>query len=277
MPIHILVVEDSTSTGSNLSEHLDNYLACVANDEDFPVAHGGKAGDRAGHLSQLRPFKWSYDHNHFDVKLMPQSLLTPLISAKGPLELRDQFGIAASKTFNAGSHLPDILIVDLALSDAETRLLKNNGGDEEPGPKNKDELADPRLTLEEMTGFRLLCAYSDRIPVIATSYARNPLVDQCCMMNGAFGMIRKPVVGDYRELKDEEHRGWDMRTAQKMTATELEEAALQNSDALAVVVAQYQSSAAAEVLKAVLHLLLRRADGLFPEDLLRGYLGDAPT
>lgn len=274
MPIRILVVEDSNSTGSNLSEHLDNYLACVANDEDFPLAHGGKAGERAGHLSQLRPFKWSYDHNHFDVKLMPQQLLTPLTSAKGPAELKDEFEIAASKTFNSGSHLPDILIVDLALSDAETRLLKDEGGDEEPGPSNRDELADPRSTLEEMTGFCLLRAYSGSIPVIATSYARNPLVDQYCMMNGAFGMIRKPVVGDYRELGDKKHREWDMRTAQKMTKAELEEAALQNSNPLAVVVAQYQSAAAAEVLKAVLHLLIQRADGSLPEDLLRSYLGD---
>ncbi len=94
------------------------------------------------------------------------------------------------------------------------------------------------------------------------------------MMNGAFGVVPKPVVGHHSEVDDEDHRGWDMATAGAMTWVALEESALQNEDPLAVVVGQYLNAAAAEILRAIQSHALCRADGHFPDGLSRGFLGE---
>ncbi len=276
MAIRILIVEDSESTGSLLTDYLVNHLASVANEEGFPPAHGGVAGDWSGHLGQLRPFKWQYEHTDFEPRLLALDRVKKMVSvAARKKDLEAEIRDASASVFNSRlSELPDILFVDLALSSAETKRLIKEGGNEEPGPGNIQVLADPRDTLETLAGFRILQAFGRRTPVITTSYARNPLVAQHCMMNGAFGVIRKPVVGHHSEADGEDHRGWDMATAGAMTLGTLEEGDLQNKDPLAVVVGQYLNAAAAEILRAVQSHALCRADGHFPAGLSRGFLGE---
>ncbi len=279
MAIKILVVEDSESTGSMLSKHLTDHLVSIANEAGFPPAHGGKPGDWSGHLRQLRPFLWQYQYSDFEVRLLPFSMLKDLVSAASKKKrLEEEMHKASADLFSSSlGKLPDVMLVDLALSREETQRLVSQGGNDEPSPTNGTQLRDPRDTLEELAGFQILRAFGETIPVITTSYARNPLVRQHCMMNGAYGAIRKPIVGHHSEIEGENHKGWDMATAAKMHSSNLEVAALQNRDPLAVVVGYYINVAAAEVLRAVQSHVLRLADNHLPDGFSRGLLTPPPS
>jgi hypothetical protein len=94
-------------------------------------------------------------------------------------------------------------------------------------------------------------------------------------MNGAFGVLRKPVVGHHSEVDEEDdHRGWDMATAYDMTLETIQEEGQQNRRALAVVVGHYLSMASAEILKACHFHLLQQGEEEFPDGLSRGFLND---
>ncbi len=94
---------------------------------------------------------------------------------------------AVKKRLEERDEPPHVIITDLALSTSEVKKLDKAGGTEPTGAK------DPRKQLEHTTGFQILKAMASTVPVIATSYASNPLVIEACWKAGAHAVIPKPT------------------------------------------------------------------------------------
>lgn len=157
----------------------------------------------------------------------------------------------------------DVIVVDLALDGTEGQTVVDRGGlvgfrapvEDAPAggaqasagdlPDGRQELPDPRPELRRLTGFRILAAFADFLPVIATSYLSNPLIRQHCIVNGAVGFIAKPV-----ESKDKTGNGLDFLSVTP-AATDRELSAKENDDVLDVVVTNYLTEAVAEIVKAL--------------------------
>jgi CheY-like chemotaxis protein len=105
-------------------------------------------------------------------------------------------------------------------------------------------LADPRDALRTLTGFKVLRAYADRVPVIVTSFYPNPLIAQHCLVNGAFAYVRKPVFSKADNRHDFFHAAETGTTVQDL-------AAKTNKNPLDVVVVHFLTDAVSEVLKAM--------------------------
>lgn len=161
------------------------------------------------------------------------------------------------------AHAADVIVVDLALDEEEGRGVEESGGlqvlrrsservNDEPKldaveghAAVRQSLPDPRPTLRQLTGFRILAAFANCVPVIATSYLSNPLVRQHCIVSGAVGFVSKPV-----ESKDRLGDGLDFLSV-KSAATQRELSAKNNDDVLDVVVTNYLTEAVAEIVKAL--------------------------
>lgn len=139
---------------------------------------------------------------------------------------------------------PDILIVDLAMSQEEGERMLSAGGLDTFSEDQPRTLSDPRDALRALTGFKLLRAYARKVPVIVTSYWPNPLIAQHCLVNGAFAYVRKPV------LAKADH-SQDFRHAAELGTTAMDKAAKENASTLDVVVVHYLTDAVSEVLKAM--------------------------
>lgn len=277
MAVRVLVIEDSESAGSLLSRYLDGHIVRVANDPATLGAHGEPHGEAAGQHAHLRVPGWGqYEHADFDVKLLPLDQLRLLVSTAAKREtLEHELARICTRSFEGISAVPDVMLVDLALSDKETEDLGNAGGDDEPKPHAPNQpLRDPRSALELLAGFKIVKQFGGQVPVIATSYARNPLVAQHCLMNGAFAVIRKPLAGHNAKV-EEDHLGYDMKTAAKMSIIELETQGLQNRGSLGIVANHYLSLAAAEILKALhpgaVRSVRRLYHGALPPDVERAF------
>jgi CheY-like chemotaxis protein len=267
MPIRILVVEDSRFTGSLLTEYLNFHLARLSHEPSYGARDERGYLRESGQLAHLRIPTWRpFAEPDFVAKIFPLTGLDMLIAASDGDALRAEMDRACAELFDASQ--PDVLVVDLALSPEETETLINAGGNVEPTPDDFSKgqsLKDPREELEVLTGFRVLNAYKSRIPVVITSYARNPLVAQHCLLNGAYAVLRKPVVDRCGETSSDPF-GFDMATASHLGVDGLEKSASNNDNMRDVLVVHYLTAAAGEVLKAVSAVALRRADGyLLPE------------
>lgn len=140
---------------------------------------------------------------------------------------------------------PDILVVDLAISAEEGPAIEAEGIVQIDASKPPATLPDPRLKLRELTGFKILRAYSRICPVIVTSSLSNPLAVQHCMVNGAFAYVLRPV-----PHMNVNSPGYDFETVTRDLRT-LDAAAKAGRDPLAVVVNHYLTMVAAEVVKAM--------------------------
>ena len=88
---------------------------------------------------------------------------------------------------------PDIVVLDLALTEAETKLIATNGGTDR-FCRTPDKTGG---ALEQLTGFNLIKSFlAHRCAVIVTSYSSNPLVETLCLKQGANAFVRKPFTAE---------------------------------------------------------------------------------
>ena len=265
--MRILIVEDCREVGSTLRDYLTDHLTRLVS--GHPEFDGG-AGypDACGEpgRAQLRQYRHALEKlpDEFfsvagvqdeparpTVELFPLNSLGSLLGAGAQVTVGDSYddvpdldGLRAQ----TDEYSPDILLVDLALSDDEVGAMVRRGGDRAPRRRlgitryHRTRLKDPRPALRQLTGFKLLLAYArdTKKPVIVMTYSRNPLVYQHCLVSGAFGMLQKPV--DRR----------DMARARGREIYALELDARRNEDALAVLVTHFLTAAAAEVVRAMI-------------------------
>jgi hypothetical protein len=139
------------------------------------------------------------------------------------------------------------MVVDLALGQGEAKLLDDAGARDtvDGRPRTRRTFRDPRPTLSETSGFRIMRAFASTMPVIVTSYSSSPLVKQFCLVNGAFAVVEKPVP------QRNEETNFDMFTAAKQKVHARENSARQNGNPLDVVVTYYAMTIVSEVLKAI--------------------------
>jgi hypothetical protein len=150
-----------------------------------------------------------------------------------------------------GFFAPDVLIVDLAIGEDEGADMVKAKGDVPFVEEEDTDLLDPRPELRKLSGFKLMRIYGlgVEIPVIVTSYLRNPLVAHHCLVNGAFAFVRKPLHGMTA--------GQDVRNdPREPDWRALDDTAKEGSDGRAVVIQRYLTDVSAEVLKAMTALQL---------------------
>jgi CheY-like chemotaxis protein len=230
--IRILVIEDAKQPRERLAAFLDYHLARVASKPETAEAaaslaphvdQGGYEHEHGGYLSALVPHGWAETPDGaaadqwfpltFDVKALQLKYINRLAAvAQGDglrreqdNELMEILEEACRDKACAWSGLPDLIIVDLALSKAESGILDEEeaGAHEEIDARGRvrgedgellgpgERLTDPRSIVDRLTGFRVLAACPGDIPVIVTSQARNPLVGLHCRVHGAFAVLQK--------------------------------------------------------------------------------------
>ena len=184
-----------------------------------------------------------------------------------------------------------VMVVDLALLKHEGPQMVDAGGlptapvplakrrsirrlRRPPASATPHQVTDPRDVLRTITGFRIIEAFRQiddahlSVPVIATTHLGNPLIAQHCLVNGAFGVVRKPLPHVDKNPVDPDNP-MDMCSACERKIAALERRAKEYSsdtpkqlvDALVV---NYAMSVIAEVLKAI-GSVERRIDGDPPE------------
>lgn len=264
----VLLIEDSTSTGSFLEEYLSERHLERFTDRGFA---GGTWWDKkggtpyessndersAGQLLHLRHGLDTYAEETQcvpRVKWFPQERLHTLAEAARHDHPDERARALLEQLRDYGRFDQMISVVDLALSEDEARKLEACGGRQQVhGTSRRRRFSDPRPTLRKLTGFRIIEALSPQVPIIATTFASNPLVLQHCLVSGAFAIVRKPV----EQMAT--HR-FDMQTARTRAIPALELSARRNSNALDVVVVHYGMLIAAEILKAVSARVLSSSD-----------------
>ena len=274
MPYTVGIIEDCSDTGGLLCEFLRDELPRLASSDRDPrcprnpktqvpfrnACNEPGEGQLAHMRHGIRHLEAESDHADpfpqvvvFPIRRLPDliALASEAKPTAGPAR-EDSPAFDALRDAIARSFTPDILIVDLALQHDEVKLLRDPevGGNDhltdhdiaQPQPR---ALADPREKLRELTGFKILRAYAGRMPVIVTAYWRNPLVAQHCLVSGGYAFVRKPVPS----LADNQ---FDMRRASlDVKAAALDLSAKENSRALDVLVVDYLTNVANEVLKAL--------------------------
>jgi CheY-like chemotaxis protein len=272
--INILVLEDKDPTRRVIATHLGDHLHEL-------VRKRSDATDieAAGALAHLLPANWGpYRPAHFDVVSPTYGELEKL-SALPKLSLRQGLCEISEREF-CDHGRPDILVVDLALSDDEQTCLNEQDlveapvrdeGDEDDEEEEEEEEEeedrvsfwqdlpadlDIRSELDRLTGYRVLWTELDWPCVkIATTYAKSPLVAQHCLNNAAFAVVPKPLTGA------------EMRYAELRGAKEIERLALVGVDTPAVLIYQYLQTLAAEVLKAAMALAVIRLQAELPKGM----------
>jgi CheY-like chemotaxis protein len=257
----ILIIEDAADLGTTQGEYLDRHLerltttraanATVSIDprtaRHFQDAAGEPGQGQLSHLRQAMDTSTNQGErlSYPSVHVFPPHELSRLKKPTREPHLDDRRELLNEIFLDQPSlrAVPDILIVDLALLPGEGHAMEVAGAMEEVGAAHRDPIADPRGALREVTGFKLLEAFGRRMPVIVTTSARNPLVAQHCLVNGAFAVIVKPVAAS--------SDGFDFKTALNRQFDVLELSARRNASTLDVVVAHYLTQAACEVLKAM--------------------------
>lgn len=140
----------------------------------------------------------------------------------------------------------DVLVVDLAMTRDEVEAMVAAGAEDAFDPASPAPLRDPRPKLRELTGFKLLRAFAREMPVVVTAFWPNPLVRQHCRVNGAFAYVQKPI------LTRSEANNFDFESAVSIGVVPMDKSAKINASPLDVVVVEYLTDAAAEVVKALL-------------------------
>lgn len=255
--VNVLVLEDREATRRVIKSHLDVNLSREASETDSP--NPDAAG---GRLSHVLPRDWlPFSRHDFTVCCADGTEIEELARIahdSDRAELVDHVSSICVEAFATKPELPDVLLVDLALSTNEQHELMAKES-HWPAltcqscdlPPPDDEMDDPRILVEEMTGFKVISALAGELPIIATSYANHPLVSHCCLVNGARAFIRKPV----RETETREGReGWEWRALAGYEADEIQERGEQAESPLAAVVLNYLTTLTAQIL-AVLPVL----------------------
>lgn len=274
---NLVVIEDHHETGALLRTFIDNEFGrlvtvpkIISHIEEPP--RNPKTGDLfkdacgepgQGQLVHLRHLidhlEWmrgDYE-NQIPEQIFPTARLFPLDALNDLILAADKFnpkyGHRMEEDCSEYHDLrcvvnqfcpPDILIVDLAMSESEAKRIINAGGSETISANQPDVPPDPREVLRTLTGFKVLRAFARSVPVIVTSYVANPLVAQHCLVNGAFAYVRKPVLNSAEDRHDFRH-------ACDIGITAMDRAAKTNSRVLDVVVTHYLTDATSEVLKAM--------------------------
>jgi CheY-like chemotaxis protein len=293
MALHILVIEDAAPTSAAIARYLGSSLWRVGYESgpDRPDGYNGRDPHttEAGALGHLLPHEsWGpYRHAEFDVcPVTPTELRRLAGVAKDPEELVDELDKIGMKRFKAGGSY-DVLVVDLALSSDEQEQLVQAGGNlvEQDGKfvvgpwDDEDEEAltsrggvreithkggvdDIRLVIQEMTGYRVVSALGGRVPVVATTYAKNPLVLQKLLQDGAYAVVPKPLPAK------------KMAYANRISNETLERRARKGTDARAVVIVNYLMTLAAEVLKSASGLSVQSLSDMLPEGMSTDVIRD---
>jgi CheY-like chemotaxis protein len=253
--INILVLEDRETPRKVIARHLSEHLHEL-------VRRGSDAAspDDVGSLAHLLPPKWGpYRLNHFDVVAPSDIELNALFRLHGKSLAQALKRICERDFCDHGR--PDVLVVDLAWSKDQEAVLEGQDLVDRPVPDKSGEYEDLpdidiRETLDKLTGFRVLrTRLEPPYLMIATTYAKNPLVVQHCLNHGAYAVVLKPVPGDQMPDPDE------------LPAKELERLALDGRKTKAVLIHQYLQALAAEVLKATVALAVIRLQEALPDDM----------
>lgn len=271
MSVNVLILEDRESTRQVIKSYLESNLSRDASETDSP--HPDAAGGRLAHVlpRDWQPFR-RHDFTVCCADAGEIKELTEIAQGSDRAQLLRHVSSICVEAFATEPELPDVLVVDLALSDYEQGELMAEEASwpaltcQECGlPPPHSEMDDPRGLVENMTGFKVIAALAGELPIIATSYADHPLVSHHCLVNGARAFIRKPV----REMETREGReGWDWATAARYGAYELQKRGEQAEEPLAAVVVNYLTTLTAQIL-AVLPILALQQLGECREDQLQ--------
>ncbi len=278
MSVNVLVLEDRESTRNVIRGYLEANLSRDATETDNPDPDAA-----AGRLAHVLPPGWLPFRRHdFNVCCANDGeigTLTQMAEGSDRVRLREYVSSICVESFATEPELPDVLVVDLALSDNEQHELMAKEANwpsltckECPLPEPDSAIEDPRDLVEGMTGFKVLGALAGELPIIATSYASHPLVSYHCLVNGARVFIRKPV----REKETIEGReGWDWAAAARYGAEELQKRGERAADPLAAVVLNYLTMLTAHILAVLPNIALQQL-GECRDDNLQGPAPVAP-
>lgn len=262
MWVNVLVLEDRQSTRDVIRGYLEWSLSRDASETE------SLDPDAGGRLAHVLPRGWQpFKRHDFTVCCANDGeikALTDVAEGSNPDRIREYLSSICSEAFSSEPQLPDVLVVDLALSSGEQEELMFeqshwpsltcvNCGLPEPD----SAMDDPRGLVGEMTGYKVIGALAGELPIIATSYASHPLVSHHCLVNGARAFIRKPV----RETERREgRRGWDFAAASRHSAEELQRRGEQAVEPLAAVVENYLTTLTAQILAVLPVIALQQLD-----------------
>lgn len=163
MAFRVLLIEDKPDLRGLIREHLDEAFSQSVN-------HGW-------------PEDWPKNpEKHLIIEVLDEANLKALVKTKRRQTIRNRFARLDEE--------PHVIITDLALSNPEVKRLDKHGGPEVTGAK------DPSKQLAQTTGFQILEAMATTMPVIATTYASNPVVIDACWKAGAHAVIPKPATDE---------------------------------------------------------------------------------
>jgi CheY-like chemotaxis protein len=272
MTINVLLLEDRKYTRQVVGEFLRLSLARYASEADDPDPDAV-----GGQLAHVLPCGWKpLKDRDFEVCCPGDRKIRKLLDAS-PKEDRDELrgiiGEMCAQAYAGKPPMPDVLVVDLALEDGEQNELIANDqpwlayldtmerarseaseGKTEPERPTPDSIFDSRTTVNGMTGFKVLRALVGEVPMIATSYARHPLIARQCLVSGARAFVRKPI----RENETTGDKDWDWAAAAKLDIRELERLGEQAIDPLATLVIEYLTTLTSQVLAALPVVALRQ-------------------
>jgi hypothetical protein len=151
---------------------------------------------------------------------------------------------------------PDLLILDLALTDAETDDLESEGGTDASGQRQ------PTRALNRTTGFKILkyvaSQSADDAPIpLVTTLASNPRVTSACLNEGAFGVVVKPAGSSVMPFFYDVARNPAVQGAASRRL-------IKQATRLAPAIDNYLTQLACETRKAVREAALRRSRGHAP-------------
>jgi len=301
----VLIVEDDEKLASLLGHHLEARLPDLVteprpgeHDTDYEVAEP-RLGQLAHLAHTIRYAKHLGDHDH--VQGEPSGPAIPAIRAFPASEKAQRELVRLARDFDPGigpesdegregwqqlyeyvsasaSGEFDILFTDLAIGPEEGPRIESVGGFKASPAHPWAELEafnspeDPRITLRDLTGFKLLRAFKHRCPVIVSSTCRNPLIIQHCLVNGAVAYIEKPLsflskntLSEVVEDVDPFSPGSDESQSMEEFFLGLDTNAKAGVDPLSVVVNLYVTRCAMEILRAV-DLAVHRDDSTDADD-----------
>jgi hypothetical protein len=266
----VLIIEDCRNTGSLLLEYLSEAhvtrlvrdrratdgvrMRHTARDDESGTPYKSANNEPGeGQLAHLRHVLLDVDGDMIppEAKLYPteRAALDLLYNATRANERLERSRALKDVLRTYGDLTRMVLVADLALLPNEGKRMERAQAPKN-GPHGSGPLRDPRKTLRTLTGFRIVEALRDEMPVIATTYSRSPLVAQHCLVSGAFAVVGKPVPQRDKNPLDKS-QPMDMATARQRSIAQLEDNAKRNRHHLDVLVANYATTIVSEVLKAI--------------------------
>jgi hypothetical protein len=185
----------------------------------------------------------------FAIEPVGQEFIDRLVAVETP----DEAFPLLQAYFDARDHLtPNLLILDLALTNEQAEALDCAGGGDAMGIK------DPGVALEKTGGFIALQAWDDRCPTLITTYAKNPHIVARCLDAGAHDIVIKPLPD--ADMTSVHHTFMDL----KAEVARPREDEIREAEEHKAAVDTYVRCVSHEILKAVRMTALHGLEGAAP-------------